>query len=204
MTDHDPYCRWPSVPCACADFTAARAEVRADEQEKKMAAADIAFLDAVRAREELTSIRDQIADEVEVYRRALPDAIPSYYGTIRNSDDMSWALAQIRDRIRTPEASPPWTMDDPVTDTKSELVAAAQERLDQFGGGALAVWVLEEIIAAVEPMILAGERDRTIRGLYREAERARTSPHGHHPELQFWTDAATIRLMARKIERGEL
>lgn len=31
-SDHDPYCRWPSVPCACADFAAARAEARADER----------------------------------------------------------------------------------------------------------------------------------------------------------------------------
>jgi hypothetical protein len=101
MTDHDPYCRWPSVPCACADFTAARAEARAAEQERKMAAADIAFLDAMRAREELANLRTQIADEVEAYRRSLTEDIPTYHDptVMRNADDMSWALAQVRDRI---------------------------------------------------------------------------------------------------------
>lgn len=52
--------------------------------------------------------------------------------------------------------------------------------------------------------LIAQVRDQIVRGLRREAEVARRAPQGHHPELQTWTDSATIRLMARKIEKGEL
>lgn len=47
----------------------------------------------------LPLVTEAIAETVEEQRRALTDDISSYHGTIRNADDMSWVLAQARDRI---------------------------------------------------------------------------------------------------------
>ena len=65
--DHDPLCDLSrdgmnrATYCHCQLI----ARVRADERERKMAAADIAFLDAVTAREELAEVRERIAQEIE-------------------------------------------------------------------------------------------------------------------------------------------
>ena len=48
---------------------------------------------------EYAEVRAQIAAEIEAFRVALPEETPSHYGTTRNRDDMSWALAKVRDRV---------------------------------------------------------------------------------------------------------
>jgi hypothetical protein len=45
------------------------------------------------------AIRELISSEVEEFRLSLPAVTMSHYGTVRNRDSMSWALAQVRDRI---------------------------------------------------------------------------------------------------------
>ena len=45
------------------------------------------------------AIRHQVANEIEAYRRALPECTMSHYGTVRNRDDMSWALSQAREIV---------------------------------------------------------------------------------------------------------
>ena len=45
------------------------------------------------------NLRERIAQEIEEYRLALPIDTPAYGDGTRSRDDMSWALAQVRDRI---------------------------------------------------------------------------------------------------------
>lgn len=53
--------------------------------------------------------RDQIATEIETFRRAMPDEVPGRPG----HDDMSWVLAQVRDWVMTGPGwetrTRPWT-----------------------------------------------------------------------------------------------
>lgn len=50
--------------------------------------------------------------------------------------------------------------------------------------------------------IKAEVRAKIAADLLREAARSRNSPTGHHPDLNRWTDSATLKLAAR-IARGE-
>jgi hypothetical protein len=74
MTEHHPLCPFdpdatdPTGECQCALI----ARVRDNTAEK-------------------------IAQAIERARIALPDETPSYHGTTRSRDDMSFALAQARD-----------------------------------------------------------------------------------------------------------
>lgn len=52
-------------------------------------------------------MRAQIADEIEAFRRSMPDEVTAYHGAPRSLDDMSWVLAQARDRVKDGDWSGP-------------------------------------------------------------------------------------------------
>lgn len=52
-------------------------------------------------------MRAQIADEIEAFRRSMPEVVRSAIDGYRDTNDMSWVLAQARDRVKTGDWSEP-------------------------------------------------------------------------------------------------
>lgn len=65
--------------------------IRADERSYSRTAAA--------AWREVADVRKRIAQDIEKFRVGLPEVTENYSGGVRSRDDMSWALAMVRDLL---------------------------------------------------------------------------------------------------------